>query len=147
MWFSPLDSSEDFRGRSGFRFWATVCKTIRPMLSVRCPVCLSVCNVRALRPNGCCGQMAAWIKMSLGMEVGLGPDDFVLDRDPAPPSPKGGRAPKKFSAHVYCGQKAGWMKLVLGWHGGRPQPRRLCVRWGPSPLPQRGQSPLPNFKG
>ena len=32
------------------------------------------------------------------------------------------------------------------WHGGRPQPRRLCVRWGPSPLPQNGQSPLPNFK-
>ena len=27
----------------------------------------------------CCGQMAAWIKMSLGMEVGLGPSDFVLD--------------------------------------------------------------------
>jgi len=25
----------------------------------------------------CCGQMAAWIKMSLGMEVGLGPGDFV----------------------------------------------------------------------
>jgi len=24
-------------------FWATVCKTVRPMLSVRCPVCLSVC--------------------------------------------------------------------------------------------------------
>jgi len=49
--------------------------------------------------------MAAWIKMSLGMEVGLGPGDFVLDGDPAPP---------KFSAHVYCGQMAGWMKLVLG---------------------------------
>ena len=27
------------------------------------------------------------------------------------------------------------------WHGGRPQPRRLCVRWGPSPFPKRGQSP------
>jgi len=26
------------------------------------------------------------------------------------------------------------------WHGGRPQPRRVCVRWGPSPLPQAGQS-------
>ena len=25
-------------------------------------------------------------------------------------------------------------------YGGRPQPRRLCVRWGPSPLPQKGQS-------
>jgi len=23
-----------------FGFWATVCKTVRPMLSVRCPVCL-----------------------------------------------------------------------------------------------------------
>ena len=27
--------------------------------------------------------MAAWIKMSLGMELGLGPGDFVLDGDPA----------------------------------------------------------------
>ena len=26
--------------------------------------------------------------MSLGMEVGLGPGDFVLDGDPAPPSQK-----------------------------------------------------------
>jgi len=31
--------------------------------------------------------------MSLGMEVGLRPGDFVLDGDPAPPP--------KFSAHVY----------------------------------------------
>ena len=30
--------------------------------------------------------------MSLGMELGLGPGDFVLDGDPAP-SPKRGRAP------------------------------------------------------
>ena len=58
--------------------------------------------------------MAAWIKMSLGMEVGLWPGNFVLDGDLAPPSPKGGRAPPKFSAHVYCGQTAGWMNLVLG---------------------------------
>ena len=27
----------------------------------------------------CCGQMAAWIKMPLGMEVGLSQGDFVLD--------------------------------------------------------------------
>ena len=27
----------------------------------------------------CCGQMAVWINMPLGMEVGLGPGDFVLD--------------------------------------------------------------------
>ena len=36
-------------------FWATVCKTVRPMLLDRCPVmydCLSVCDVSALSPNG-----------------------------------------------------------------------------------------------
>jgi len=31
--------------------------------------------------------------MSLGMEIGLGPDDFVLDGDPAPPPQKGHRPP------------------------------------------------------
>jgi len=31
----------------------------------------------------CCGQRAAWIKMPLGMEVGLGAGDFVLDGDRA----------------------------------------------------------------
>ena len=34
--------------------------------------------------------MAAWIKTSLGMELGLGPCDFVLNGDPAPPPKKGG---------------------------------------------------------
>jgi len=61
----------------------------------------------------CGSQMAVWIKVSLGMELGLGPGDFVLDGDAAPPPQNGGGAPK-FSAHVYCGQTAGWMKLVLG---------------------------------
>jgi len=35
-----------------------------------------------------CGQMAAWIKMPLRMEVGLGPGDIVLDGDPALPPQK-----------------------------------------------------------
>ena len=30
------------------------------------------------------------------------------------------------------------------WHGGRCQPTRICVRWGPSPLPTKGHSP--NFR-
>ena len=122
----------------GDGFWATVCKTVRPMLSDRCLsvclTCLSVWNVRALWPNGwtdqhetwragrprpwphcvrwgrssppqrrtapthflahiCCGQMAAWIKMPLGMELGLSPGNFVLDGDPTSPS--------TFSSHVY----------------------------------------------
>jgi len=40
--------------------------------------------------------MAAWIKMSLGMELGLGAGDFVLDGDPAPLPQKGDGAPPKF---------------------------------------------------
>jgi len=30
------------------------------------------------------------------------------------------------------------------WHGGKHQLRRLCVRWGPSPLPKKGAEP-PQF--
>ena len=36
-----------------------------------------------------CGQTAGWIKMPLGVEVGLSPGHFVLDGDPAPCSKKG----------------------------------------------------------
>jgi len=54
--------------------------------------------------------MAGWIKMPLGMKVGLGPGDFVLDDDPAPPPQK---SPPKFLANVYCGQMAGWIKLAM----------------------------------
>ena len=43
--------------------------------------------------------------MPLGMEIGLGPGDFVLDEDP-PPLQKGGSAPQ-FLVHLYCGQTAG----------------------------------------
>jgi len=36
-----------------------------------------------------CDQTAGWIKMPLDMEVGLHPDEIVLDGDPAPPPLKG----------------------------------------------------------
>jgi len=39
----------------------------------------------------CCCQMAAWIKMTLGIKVGFGPGHIVLDGDPAPP--KGAQPP------------------------------------------------------
>ena len=47
--------------------------------------------------NVCCGHMAGWIKMPLGMEVNLGPGDVVLDGVAAPP--KRGTAPQ-FQVHV-----------------------------------------------
>jgi len=59
-------------------FWATVCKTVRPMLWDCCLVGLSVTLVY-------CGQTVGRIKMKLGTEVGLGPGHTVLDGDPAPP--------------------------------------------------------------
>jgi len=37
--------------------------------------------------------MAAWIKMPLGMEVGLVPSNFVLDGNPTPPLKKGAQPP------------------------------------------------------
>jgi len=31
------------------------------------------------------------------------------------------------------------------WNGGRPHPRRLCVRWGPRPPPQKWSVEAPKF--
>ena len=81
----------------------------------------------------CCGQMAGWIKMPLGMEVDLSPGDFVLDGTQLP-SPKKGQSPPIFGPFLLWPN--GWMHQVATWYGGRPQPRRLCVRWGPSPRTQ-----------
>jgi len=131
---SDIQGHTPIAGLLKYDFGATVCRTVRPMLSDRCPVCLSVlsvCNVGVLWPNGwtdqdetwragrprpwphcvrwelsspspkghspsqflphiCCGQMALWIKMLLGREVGLDPSDIVLDGEPAPLSPRRG---------------------------------------------------------
>jgi len=65
-------------------FWATVCKTVCPTLSDRCLSCQ--CPSVTLEY---CGQTVGWIKIKLGMEVGLGPSHSVLGGDPAPPSQKG----------------------------------------------------------
>ena len=81
------------------------------MLSDRCqscPVCLSVTLVY-------CGQTLGWIKIKLGMQVGLGAGHIghvVLDGGPAP-LPKRAQ-PSQFSVHVYCDQMAGWIKMELG---------------------------------
>ena len=60
-----------------------------------------------------CAPTAGWIKMALGMEVGISPGDFVLDGD-QPRFPKRGRSLTQFSARVYCGQTVGWIKMPLG---------------------------------
>ena len=71
------------------------------------------------------------------MGVGLGPGDFVFDGDPAP-------CPRRGRSHLpnfgpFLLSPNGWLRQDATWYGGRLQPMRLCVRWGPSsPSPQKG---------
>ena len=81
--------------------------------------------------------MAGWIKIPLGTEVGLGPGDFVSDRDPA-------LLPKKGAEPPIFGPCLLWLNGCMYWHGGRPQPKRHCVRWGPSSPPLKRHAP--NFR-
>jgi len=68
-------------------FWETVCKTVRPMLSVRC---LSVCDVGVLWPNGWMNQDETWHG---GMPW---PWPQCVRWGPSSPSPKGHSPPPNF---------------------------------------------------
>jgi len=80
----------------------------------------------------CSGQMAGWIKMPLGMEVGLGPCNIVLDGDPAPP-PKKTRHSPQFSDHV-------WIKMPLCTEVGLG-PCDIVLDGDPAPSQKRGTVP------
>jgi len=58
-----------------------------------------------------CGQTVGWIKMKRGMQVGLGPGDFVLDGDPAVPSSRRGGAPNFWPISIVAKRL-----YVLGYH-------------------------------
>ena len=116
-------------------FWATVCKTVRPLLCYRSVVCavLSCLSVTFVH----CGQTVGRIKTKLGMQVGLVPGHIVLDGDPAPPHTKGWSPFPIFGPFLLWPN--GWMHQDATWYGGRPQPKGLCIRWGPSPPPKKGE--------
>ena len=75
--------------------------------------------------------------MTLGTEVELGPGHIVLYGIQLP-SPKRGRSPQPNFRPISIVAK-GLHGCHLQWS--RPQARRLCVRWRPSPSPKRGRSP------
>ena len=117
------------------RFWATVCKTVRPMLSDRClSVCLSCLSVclSCLWRSCTVAKRLDESRWNLARMYGLGPGHIVLDGDPAPPSQKSERSPPPKKIGPCLLWPNGWMDQDGIWHGGRPQPRGLCVRWGPS---------------
>ena len=84
-----------------------------------------------------CGQAAGWTKMPLGIELGLGPGDFVLVRwGPRSPLPQRGTDPQ-FSAHICCGQMAAWIKMSIGIDLGD-----FVLDGDPvAPSPKRGRTP------
>jgi len=78
--------------------------------------------------------------MKLGIQVGLGlATHILLDRDPAPPSPKGAQSPNFFGPSLLCPN--GWMDQDDTWRGGGPLSGPHCARWGPSSPPQKGGKP------
>ena len=90
----------------------------------------------------CCRQTAGEIKMALGMEVGLGPGDFVSDGDPLP-SPKRGQSLQVLRPCLLWPN--GWMvKMVLGMEVGFG-PATLCYMGTQLPSPKTGADPL-NFR-
>ena len=119
---------------SGKPFWATVCKTVCPMLSDHCPVCLSVTLVY-------CGQTVGWIKMKLGMSWPQ-PWPHCVRWGSSSPPPKG-HSPQ-FSAHIYCGQMSGWIKMPLGMEVSLG-PGDFVVDRDPAPPPKKGAEPPPKF--
>jgi len=91
----------------------------------------------------CCGQIAGWIKMPLGTEVGLGPGHIMLDGDPALLPQIGAKPP--ILAHVCCSQTAGSIKMPFGTEVG------VCpgdiVRMGTQlPLPKKGGTAARSFR-
>jgi len=113
-------------------------KTVRPMLSDRCPVSpvLSVTLVY-------CSQTVGRTKMKRGKQVGLDPGHIVSDGNQAPPPAKG-HSPPIFGPYNVA---AKWL------YGSRCQPLGMevglspgdCVRWGPrSSSPKRDRDP-PTF--
>ena len=84
----------------------------------------------------CCGQTSGWIKMALGMEVGLDPGHIMLDGDPAVLPKKGGRAPSFWPIFIV----AACIKIPLGMEVGL-SPRDCVFDGDPAPSAKRGRSP------
>jgi len=88
-----------------------------------------------------CGLTVQWIKMELGIQVGLNPGHIVLDGNPAPRPPKGHSPRPQFSDHICCGQLAGWIKMPLGRNVGL-DPGDIVLDGDPAPPSQKwGRAP------
>jgi len=89
-----------------------------------------------------CGQTAGWIKMALGMEVGLGPVYIVLDGDTAP-LPKKGQSPPNFPPIFIVAKRHDASRCRLVWRQASAQ--ASLYEMGTQPLTPKGAEPHPIF--
>jgi len=74
--------------------------------------------------------------MPLGIEVGLGPGDIVLDEDPAHSQEKGHISPH-FQPMWNYSQTAGWIRIPLSTEVGLG-PGDIQLHGDPAPFTERG---------
>jgi len=129
--FSREDRNELLIENVGFGFRVTVNDVVMSERSnTRRIISLRLDSNPHFSAHVCCGQMALWIKMPLGTEVGLSPGDIVLDGNPATPMERGTAAPL-FSARVYCGEVVVHLSNcwpLVGWLVGVQRPFSAQIR-------------------
>jgi len=91
-------------------------------LADRCNATFDYCHEMSSVTRVSCGQTVSWIRMSLGMEVGLGPSNIVLDGDPAPPTQRGTAVLPNFFGSCLLWPN-GCMDQDATWYRGRPRPK------------------------
>ena len=124
-------------------FWAIIskkgfalCYQTVVSLSV-CLSVLSVCNVRALWPNGWTDQDDTW-------RAGRArPWPHCISWGPSSPSPNGAQPP---IFGIYLLRPNGCMDQDVTSYGARPRPGDFVLDGDPAPLPKRGAEPPPNFR-
>ena len=129
-------------------FWATVYKTVRPVLSDRClsvcrlcPVCLSVrpvCDVGILWPNGWMDQDETWHGGTPR------PWRHCVRWGPSSSSQKGAEPPIFGQLLLWPNV---WMDQDGTWHGGGLGPGHIVLDADPAFPPQKGGQPPPTIFG
>ena len=109
------------------------------VVCLSCLSVLSICDVRALWPNGWTDQDATWYG---GRPQ---PRRLCVRWDPAPSQLRGG-APSSPIFGTCLMWPNGWMDQGGTWRGGVPWSRPHCARWGPSSSPQKWDRAPPSFR-
>jgi len=102
-----------------FGFWSTLCKTVRPMLSDRCPSCPVYLSVTLV--YGWMDQDETW----RGARPHPQPQCIRWGPSSPPPKKRGIAAPPLFCPCLLWPNV--WMDQDATWYHGRPWPRRHCA--------------------